>query len=134
MRSVAHRRHYLMENPLEASRLEAKTDAQNVRHRLSLVGLAEGMRALDAGAGTGAVSRVMLELVGHNGEVVALDSSNERAQFGAKRAGQVRFVVSDLYRPALRPASFDFVWCEFVFEFLRRPDAAIAELVQLLRP
>jgi len=134
MRPVAQRRQYLMENPLEASRLEAKTDAEKVRHRLRLVGLGEGMRALDAGAGTGAVSRVMLELVGNKGEVVALDSSAERMRFGARRAGRVRFLVSDLYSPALRPASFDFVWCEFVFEYLRKPDAALAELVQLLRP
>ena len=50
---------YLMENPAEASRLEAKTDPAVTERLLSWAGVAAGMRALDAGAGTGAVARVM---------------------------------------------------------------------------
>ncbi len=137
MRPVAKRSQYLMENPLESSRLEDKTDAAAVRRRLELVGLGRGMRALDVGAGTGAVSRVMSELVGDGGEVVALDASTERMKFGARKAcgaRNIHFLASDLYSPALRNQSFDFVWSEFVFEYLPEPDAAVAHLVQLLRP
>ena len=52
-------RQYLMESPEEADRLEAKTDAALSERLLRQAGLTTGMRVLDAGAGTGAVARVM---------------------------------------------------------------------------
>ncbi len=79
----------------------------------------------------------MAEMVGNKGEVIALDFSKERTQFGARKAEgarALRFLISDLYRPALRPGTFDFIWCEFIFEYLKDPDAALAQMVQLLRP
>ncbi len=129
---------YLMESSGEAQRLEAKTDPERVRQRLELVGLRPGMRALDAGAGTGAVARVMAQMVGPAGQVLAADFSLERSRHGAQLAkdsaiANLRFVVDDLHRPALRPRSFDFVWCEFVFEYLSDPDAVLAQLAELVR-
>jgi SAM-dependent methyltransferase len=130
---------YLMESVDEARRLEEKTDAEAVRARLRLVGLDEGMRALDAGAGTGAIARVMAELVGGRGAVVAFDASKERLEHGRRLAAErgidnLTFVEGDLYAPSLPAASFDFVWCEFVFEYLADPDRALAQLVRLVRP
>src|SRR5215467_6141215 len=103
---------YLMESSGEGERLEAKTDPERVRKRLELVGLAPGMRALDAGAGTGAVARVMAQMVGRRGRVMALDFSPERGEQGAiiargEQIENLRFVVGDLKRPPFRPRSFD---------------------------
>lgn len=131
-------RDYLMESTHEAARLEAKTEPQRLRSRLELVGLRPGMRALDAGAGTGAVARVMAEMVGPTGEVIALDFSVDRTRQGsriARKSGveNLRFIVDDLYRLALRPQSFDFVWCEFIFEYLADPDAVLSQLAGLVR-
>jgi ubiquinone/menaquinone biosynthesis C-methylase UbiE len=128
-----------MEGAFEAARLEAKTDPESVRQRLELVGLRPGMRALDAGAGTGAVARVMAEMVGPRGDVTALDFSLERTRHGSRIARgsgieNLRFIVDDLYSPGLRQKSFDFVWCEFIFEYLADPDAVLAELAALVRP
>jgi ubiquinone/menaquinone biosynthesis C-methylase UbiE len=137
-RWVPHPRQYLMESADEAVRLEAKTDPQRVRQRLELVGVRPGMRALDAGAGTGAVARVMAEMVRPGGEVIALDFSLDRTRSGSRIARQsgvqnLRFIVDDLYSPALRPQSFDFVWCEFIFEYLAEPDLALSRLAELVR-
>ena len=55
---------YLMEHSGEGDRLERKTDAAASRHQLLRAGLKESMTALDAGAGTGAVGRVMADIVG----------------------------------------------------------------------
>ena len=131
-------RSYLMEDSREGSRLEAKTDREDVNRRLRFFEFRKGMRVLDAGAGTGAVARVLADLVGPTGDVTALDFSFERSAHGRhlaldRKVTNLRFLVSDLYAPALRPASFDFVWCEFVFEYLKDPDAVLRQLAQLVR-
>lgn len=131
--------HYLMESPLEALRLEAKTNEEETRRQLELVGLAEGMHAIDVGAGTGAVARVMSRVVGAHGRVVAFDASAARLRFGARKAESLgienlSFATGDVYAPPLQPESFDLVWCRFLFEYLREPDLAMAELVRLARP
>lgn len=130
---------YLMENPFEAERLELKTDERETRRQLRRVGLARGMSALDAGAGTGAVARVMAKLVGAEGRVAALDRSPERLREGAQlaaaaRLANVSFVEGDVLAPPLEPASFDFVWSRFLFAYLEEPDRALARLVELAKP
>jgi SAM-dependent methyltransferase len=127
---------YLMESQSEAQRLELKTDADETRRQLALTGLRAGMRALDAGAGTGAVARVMAEAVGSKGSVVAFDGSAERLAAGAQAssATNLSFVAGDLYAPALPEGSFDFIWCRFVFEYLAEPDRALSQLQRLLKP
>src|SRR5262249_43094676 len=120
---------YLMESKSEVERLEKKTDVQQVRHRLHLTGVAAGMRVLDVGAGSGAISRVISQLVTPVGEVVALEASPERAAYIAERAARasmdnLRVVRGDLYEPPLEPESFDLVWCQFVFEYLTDPQRA----------
>lgn len=138
-KSPAPRGSYLMEGSTEGERLEAKTHPEQVRRRLELVGLTAGMRALDAGAGTGAVARVMAQMVGPSGSVLALDFSAERIRQGALLAAEsglanLDFAVGDLRRPSLPARSFDFVWCEFVFEYLADPDAVLAALADLVAP
>ncbi|MGA9522040.1 MAG: methyltransferase domain-containing protein [Myxococcaceae bacterium] len=128
---------YLMESVAEAERLEAKTDRDVSLRHLKQVGLGPGMHALDAGAGTGAVARAMCELVGRDGQVVALDASSERLSFGSAAATDLpnlRFVEGDLEAPPLPEAQFDFIWSRFVFEYLRDPDLVLKQLVRLARP
>lgn len=125
-----------MEGPNEAARLEAKTKAADSLEQLRLAGLTGGMHALDAGAGTGAVARVMADLVGNQGRVVALDQSETRLEAGRTLAAGIEhmeFRRGDLYSTGLAPESFDFVWARFVFEYLSDPQEALAELVRVTR-
>ncbi len=128
-----------MDTAEEGARLEAKTDANAVRRRLDLLKIPKGARALDAGAGTGAVARIIAELVGPEGSVVAFDASEERLALGRRIAaeqgvGNLSFEKGDLYAPPFSPASFDFVWSEFVFEYLADPDRVLKNLAALVRP
>ena len=127
-----------MESAAEASRLEAKTDARLTQRLLRLTRLRKGARALDAGAGTGAVARVMASLVGPKGSVVALDGSVARLTEGRKITGesarQLSFLSGDLRRTPLREGSFDYVWCRFVFEYLEDPGVVFDELLRLVKP
>lgn len=130
---------YIMESELEAERLEAKTDSALTRSLLQRVSFQPGMRALDAGAATGAVARVMAQWEGNKAEVVALDGSAHRLSVGRKLAeaeglSNLSFIQGDLYAPPLAPQSFDFVWCRFVFEYLNDPDLALRQLIDLTRP
>lgn len=128
---------YVMESNAEASRLEKKTDPGETEKQLRLAGIAPGMRTLDAGAGTGAVARVMGRLVGSNGAVTAMDASGDRLNYGkmiAEKEGpkNIKFTIGNIMSPPFPVESFDFIWCRFVFEYLSRPDAAMNSLLDLL--
>jgi ubiquinone/menaquinone biosynthesis C-methylase UbiE len=127
---------YLMESAGEAARLEAKTDARLTRKLLRLTRLRQGQDSLDAGAGTGAIARVMAQMVGASGTVVALDGSPDRLLQGRRlvQEGGVAFVAGDLRKPPLKEGSFDYVWCRFVFEYLDNPDLVFDELLRLVKP
>jgi ubiquinone/menaquinone biosynthesis C-methylase UbiE len=130
---------YLMEHEREADRLERKTDAGVARRQLQQFGVGPGMAILDAGAGTGAVARVMAELVGPAGRVVALDASPGRLVAGSALAagagiGNLAFAAGALEAPPLREGSFDLCWSRFLFGYLPDPDRALARLARLVRP
>jgi SAM-dependent methyltransferase len=96
------------------------------------------MRGLDAGAGTGAVARVMSRLVGATGSVVAVDQSGERLEHGRRLAQEsgienLTFLRADIEAGPIHAPPFDFVWCRFVFEYLRDADRALANLVASTR-
>jgi SAM-dependent methyltransferase len=128
---------YVMEHNREAERLERKTDPAESRKQLELVGLATGMKCLDAGSGTGAVAREMAKMAGPEASVVALDASTERLAYGQRLASDVpnlEFVKGDLLELPLDSDAFDFVWCRFVFEYLRHPEDALSHLVRVAKP
>lgn len=129
---------YLMENVREGQRMEAQNNAEATTQQLALVGLREGMTALDAGGATGVVARLMKGIVGERGTVTVLDASADRLQLGRELAGlhglDIAFVEGDLSSPPLPRNHFDFIWSRFVFEYLADPDAVLAELVARTRP
>jgi ubiquinone/menaquinone biosynthesis C-methylase UbiE len=125
---------YLMESSAEAARLEGKTDDAISHQQLILTGLGAGMRALDAGCGTGAVARVMARIVGPDGNVVAADASAERVGVGRALADQsqiknLEFVQTDLRAAPVKREAFDYVWSRFLFEYLDDPDVVLRQLI-----
>jgi len=127
-----------MESATEAERLESKTNPDETRRQLALVGLATGMHVLDAGAGTGAVARVMSAIVGVEGRVVALDRSRARIERGKRIAlaaglDNLSFAEAALEQPPDPEGAFDLVWCRFVFEYLPDPDLVLDHLVRHAR-
>jgi SAM-dependent methyltransferase len=127
---------YVMESEQELARLTAQGEADPVRERLLATGLRAGHVALDAGCGPGVVSRVLAELVGPAGRIVGIDLSHERIQEARRRAeglSQLSFRESDVHNTGFEDESFDFVWSQFVFEYLSRPDLALQELVRVTR-
>ncbi len=92
-----------------------------------------GDRILDAGAGTGAVARAAVAVLGSVARVVAADPSVDMLA-AARRGGVVHAVAAALPHLPFTSASFDLVYCAFVLTHVDNPDAAIAEMARVLRP
>jgi ubiquinone/menaquinone biosynthesis C-methylase UbiE len=126
-----------MESEEEARRLVAQAQAHPVLPHLVATGLSEGQHALDAGCGPGVITSVMAHRVGPSGRVVGLDLSPERlaeARAWCAPLSQCDFVQADIRTSGLPDASFDYVWSQFVLEYLPRPEVAVAELLRVTRP
>ncbi len=126
-----------MESEQETRRLLEQARALPVTRHLLSTGLAPGMAALDAGCGPGLITAMMAEVVGSGGSVVGLDLSDKRLEEARKLCSglpQCRFVQADVCKTGLPADSFDYVWSQFVFEYLRAPEEGLAELVRVTRP
>lgn len=126
-----------MEAPDEGRRLLAQEEANPSLRRLLDAGLATGLRVVDVGCGAGAVLPAILAVIGEGGALTAVEPNaarlaEARAVVGA--AKNASFVQAGLPATGLPGASFDFVWSQFVFEYLADPGAALAECVRLARP
>lgn len=126
-----------MESAREGERLLAQEASNPSRSRVLLAGLTPGQRVLDAGCGAGAVTATLLELTGQEGHVTAFDPSEARLALARQTLGAVANLElrqASLPHTGLPPASFDFVWSQFVLEYLAEPALALAELVRVTRP
>ncbi len=128
---------YLMESSQEGRRLLQQENANPSTVRLRAAGLQSGMRVVDLGCGSGAVMPALLELVGPEGFVAGLDVSPERVaeantlMQGSKNA---HAQVGALPATGLPDAHYDFSWSQFVFEYLREPEASLREMIRITRP
>ena len=95
-----------------------------------------GQRLLDAGCGAGEEARELARLVGEDGEVTAIDLSAAFVAAAAERDGGsgVRYAVGDISGLDFPDGGFDGVRSERVLQHVADPDAAVAELVRVLRP
>ncbi|XXF81636.1 methyltransferase domain-containing protein [Myxococcaceae bacterium GXIMD 01537] len=126
-----------MESAAEARRLSEQAKALPVHQHLVTAGLSRGMSALDAGCGPGSITSLMADLVGPEGRVVGLDLHEQRLQEARALCAHqpnARFVRADVRETGLPEASFDFVWSQYVFEYLPDPERALAELIRVTRP
>ncbi|MFN8471974.1 MAG: methyltransferase domain-containing protein [Anaerolineae bacterium] len=95
-------------------------------------------RVLDVATGTGRLPLVLLQQTDFSGEIVALDASaGMLAQAQAKLAawdGRITFLCHDATTIPFPDASFDAVTCLEALEFLASPEAALREMLRVLRP
>jgi SAM-dependent methyltransferase len=98
--------------------------------------IAGDARIVEVGCGTGQMS---LYLARADRVVVGADltlASLRLAESARRRfeLDRVRFVESDLFRPALKPGAFDVVYCSGVLHHTADPKAAFAQVAALARP
>ena len=106
---------------------------------LGLLDIAAGERVLDVGCGSGAVTREIARRVGSRGVAVGVDPSPALlavARELAEEAGlsdRVEFREGDALRMPFPDRCFDVVVCVTVLSHVPRGEAAIPELVRVLR-
>jgi len=96
------------------------------------------MRFLDAGSGSGWVSRLVAATFPEC-EVVGVDLNPEYVEYAAGRAKadgltNLTYEQGDLQSLRFVDKSFDVIWSQFVLYFLPDPQAALVEFLRIVKP
>ena len=104
---------------------------------IDLLGLREGMMALDVGCGTGHDVCTMAQRVGRSGRVIGIDSSVAMVTEARQRTDgiglPVEFHLADVYDLPFDDCAFDACRADRIFHFLNRPAAALRETIRVTR-
>lgn len=100
--------------------------------------LRRGMRVLDVGCGPGSITRGLAERVAP-GEVVGVDLSKEtlesaRRDAAARGLDNLRYEEGSVYALPFAEASFDVAYAHQVIQHLREREAALREMLRVVRP
>jgi SAM-dependent methyltransferase len=125
--------------PDEEARRLNKQAASFLEHDSPLLrrfGLSKGMRVLDIGCGSGAVTCEIARIV-FPGQVIGIDRDNSLVQQARENVDSngtnVQFVTDDIVDPNLIIASFDFVYCRFVLWAIPDRELALRNMIRLTR-
>jgi SAM-dependent methyltransferase len=101
-------------------------------------GFTRDQRLIDFGAGPGYATVDLADIVGPNGQIIALDRSRRfldrlEAVAESRRLTQVRTIEIDL-AATVPTEGADGAWCRWIFAFLPEPRAALERLAAAIRP
>ncbi len=97
--------------------------------------LEEGMRVLDVGCGTGAISKDIAKVVGPKGKVTGIDNTEKFILSGRETYGEVsnlELLHKDFYDYA-PSEKFDLIVSARMFQWLNNPESAMKKLKSLLK-
>jgi ubiquinone/menaquinone biosynthesis C-methylase UbiE len=127
---------YIMDDPREAARLEAKIDPEAWVQKYMACHLARGTEVLSVGCGPGVILGAICSLY-PSVRGTGLDISADRVE-EAKRKNRdnprARFVCGDAHAMQFPAESFDVVYCRMLLQYLRDKDRAVTEMVRVCKP
>lgn len=102
------------------------------------VGITEGSKVIDVGAGPGYATLDLAEIVGPTGSVYAVERShrfNEFAQkvYADRRLHHIQIDELDLMTDSFSVTHFDFAWCRWVACFVPEPIKIVENMARSLR-
>src|SRR5437016_926468 len=103
---------------------------------LDRLGLREGWRCADVGAGGGDVSVALAEVVGRDGRVYAVDSDpHARDQVAQAAAAHAQVIaITQAGEDLLLPEPVDLAFCRFLLMHVLDPVAVLRRMGQAVRP
>ena len=111
--------------------LSAMLDPITIRH-LEALGVGEGWRCAEVGAGAGSIAQWLATRVGQTGEVVATDVDTRFLDGLNDPALRVR--RHDIVAESLEERSYDLVHMRFLLMHLKERDQALRHVLAALRP
>lgn len=104
-----------------------------------LPSLRPGLRLLELGCGTGAITRAVAPLLAPGGQVVGVDRQPAQLATAARQAAllgvdNVSFVPGDAAALDLPMTGFDGAYCRFLLEHVSSPAAVLSEMSRLVKP
>jgi demethylmenaquinone methyltransferase/2-methoxy-6-polyprenyl-1,4-benzoquinol methylase len=115
---------------------EEKKHHKDFQRLFAMMPLAPGHCVLDAGCGTGVLVPYILNAIGNQGTLYALDFAENMIDVNSMRhpMENVRFLVSDVEHAPLEDASCDVVICFSCFPHFQDKALAIRTLGRILKP
>jgi SAM-dependent methyltransferase len=127
---------YIMDDPREAARLEAKVDPEAWVQKYMAHRIAPGMEVLSVGCGPGVILGAVCAL--HSSvRGTGIDLSPDRVKEAIQKnrgVPRVKFVCGDAQAMQFPAHSFDLVYCRMLLQYLQKKERAVAELVRVCRP
>lgn len=125
---------YIMESKKETQRLESKINLDDIKNQLLKVGLQCGMESIDIGCGAGKITKLISEIASP-AKAVGVDINQERIDYARNNYKNINleFIVGDIYKLPFKDNRFNFVFCRFLFEYLKDPKKAFKEMVRITK-
>jgi ubiquinone/menaquinone biosynthesis C-methylase UbiE len=101
---------------------------------IDIARIQEGQRVLDVACGTGVVSRAAADRVGRTGSVVGLDLNPAMLEVAGGIRSDIEWRQGDAANLPFGDSEFDAVLCQSALFFFPDVDAAVAEMVRVVRP
>lgn len=92
-----------------------------------------GSSVLDVATGTGILIPWLMEAVGPEGRIVALDFSPDMIARAKEKFGQIEFMVADVNSMPIKNETFDEVMCNSAFPHFTDKFLAMTEMARVLR-
>ncbi|MGQ0741319.1 MAG: class I SAM-dependent methyltransferase [Alphaproteobacteria bacterium] len=102
-------------------------------------GVTTGCTVIDAGCGPGYAAMDLAEIAGPKGRVIAIDRSRRfldvlRETAKARGLANIEIVDAELTDDVWPKGEADFIWCRWVFAFVREPAAVMRRMAEALKP
>ena len=126
---------YIMEDPREAARLEAKVDAHAWVQRYLAHRVRKGAEVLSVGCGPGAILREVCALDASI-KATGMDISADRVREAKERnrgISQVEFVRGDAQVMEFPANRFDLVYSRMLMQYLKDKEGAVREMVRVCK-
>lgn len=101
-----------------------------------MAGISKGQTVLDVGTGTGVMLPFIHELIGDEGEVIAIDLAEKMLEVAKEKFSfdNVRFILGDISTVKLPISHFDSVMCYSVFPHFQDKPVTVSRIAGLLKP